>query len=226
VNGSFLALDLLFFTSTSTKLLEGGWFPLLIATVISFLMLTWRKGEHILDAVRLSMRQSVQQLADSLRSDPPVRLPGTAVVLGRLSQGIPLALTQNLRYNRVIHSHVLLVAVSIAEIPRVPAAERAIVSSLCEGVTRLELRCGFMEHPDVPRGLAMASAEGKVDLGDERTVIYFTGRETVVPLGRSPAMSRWRESLFAFMHRNSQRPGSYFCIPTPQLLEIGVEFEI
>jgi KUP system potassium uptake protein len=226
VNGSLLALDLLFFVSTSTKFLEGGWFPLLIAAVISFLMLTWRKGEHIVDAVRLSMRQSVQQLADSLRRDPPFRLPGTAVVLGRLTQGVPLALTQNLRYNRVIHSHALLVAVSIAEIPRVPEAERVLASSLCEGVTRVELRFGFMEHPDVPRGLALGGAQGKVDLGDERTLVYFTGHETVVPLGRSHRMARWRESLFAFMHRNSQRPGSYFCIPTPQLLEIGVEFEI
>jgi KUP system potassium uptake protein len=226
VNGSLLALDLLFFASTSTKLLEGGWFPLLIAAVISFLMLTWRKGQHIVDMVRLSLRLSAEQLADSLRRDPPVRLPGTAVVLGRLTQGVPLALTQNLRYNRVIHSRVLVVAVSIAEIPRVPEAERVLVATLCEGITRVELRFGFMEHPDVPRGLATASELGKVDLGDPRTVIYFTGHETVIPLGRTRQMARWRESLFALMHRNSQRPGTYFCIPTPQLLEIGVEFEI
>jgi KUP system potassium uptake protein len=226
VNGSLLGLDLLFFASTSTKLFEGGWFPLLIAAVISFLMLTWRKGEHIVDAVRLSLRQSVQQLADSLRRDPPVRLPGTAVVLGRLAQGVPLALTQNLRYNRVIHSHVLLVAVSIAEIPRVPESERVLVSPLCEGITRVELRFGFMEYPDVPGGLATASAQGKVDLGDPRTVIYFTGHETVIPLGHSLRMARWRESLFALMHRNAQRPGAYFRIPTPQIMEIGVEFEI
>jgi KUP system potassium uptake protein len=226
VNGSLLALDLLFFASASTKLFEGGWFPLLIAAIISFLMLTWRKGERIVDVVRLSMRKSVQQLVDSLRSDPPVRLPGTAVVLGRLTQGVPLALTQNLRYNRVIHSRVLLVAVNIAEIPRVPEAERARVSTLCDGLTRVELQFGFMEFPDVPRGLATASAQCKLDLGDPGSVIYFTGHETVVPLGNSARMARWRESLFALMHRNAQRPGAYFRIPTPQLMEIGVEFEI
>ena len=61
VNGSLLALDLLFFASTSTKLFDGGWFPLLIAFIISFLMLTWRKGEELMDAVRLesvSLRKS------------------------------------------------------------------------------------------------------------------------------------------------------------------------
>ena len=227
VNGSLLALDLLFFASTATKLFEGGWFPLLIAFVISFLMLTWRKGEQIMDAVRLKLRQSAQQFAASLRSDPPFKLPGTAVVLGRMTQGVPLALTQNVRYNHVIHDHLLLVAVSIAEIPRVPESERAaVVSPICEGVTRIELRYGFMEHPDVPRGLAAAAAEGKVDLGDPQAVTYFTGHETIVPLGRSHHMSRWREGLFALMHRNAQRPGAYFRIPTPQIMEIGVEFEI
>jgi KUP system potassium uptake protein len=226
VNGSLLALDLLFFASTATKLFEGGWFPLLIACVISFLMLTWRKGEQIMEAVRQTLRLSAQQFAALLRSDPPFRLPGTAVVLGRMTQGVPLALTQNVRYNHVIHSRVFLVAVSIAEIPRVHESERAAVSGICEGVTRIELRFGFMEKPDVPRGLATAAAQGKIDLGDPQAVTYFTGHETIVPLGRSRRMARWREVLFTLMHRNAQRPGAYFRIPTPQIMEIGVEFEI
>ena len=226
VNGSLLILDLLFFASTSTKLFEGGWFPLLIACVISFLMLTWRKGGEIMDAVRLALRQTVAQFAASLQAAPPFRLPGTAVVLGRMAQGVPLALTQNLRYNHVLHRQVFLVAISSAEIPRVPDAERAEVAPICEGVTRVELKFGFMEHPDVPRGLATAAAQGKIDLGDPRAVTYFTGHETIVALGRSRRMARWREALFALMHRNAQRPGAYFRIPTPQILEIGVEFEI
>ena len=97
VNGSLLALDLLFFASTSTKLFEGGWFPLLIAAVISFLMLTWRKGQRLMDGVRLALRQTLPQFLAALKSDPPLRLPGTVVVLGRMAQGVPLPLTQNLR---------------------------------------------------------------------------------------------------------------------------------
>jgi K+ transporter len=34
------------------------------------------------------------------------------------------------------------------------------------------------------------------------------------------------EELFAFMHHNAQRPGAYFKIPSAQIMEIGVEFEI
>ena len=226
VNGSLLALDLLFFASTSTKLLEGGWFPLLIAGGVSFLMITWRTGEQIMDTVRLTLRQSSKQFLAGLQRDPPLRLPGSAVVLGRMGQGVPLMLTQNVRHNRVLNEHTLLVAVSIAEIPRVPEAERATVTELGNGLTRIELHYGFMEQPDVPRGLATAVAQGKIALADPDTMTYFTGHETIVALGRSPVMARWREALFAFMHRNAQRPAAYFSIPWSQVMEIGVEFEI
>ena len=226
VNGSLLAVDLLFFASTSTKLLEGGWFPLLIAFVVSFLMITWRKGQQILDTVRLGLRQSSKQFIAGLQRDPPLRLPGTAVVLGRMAQGVPLLLTQNIRHNRVIYDHTLLVAVNVAEIPRVADAERAIVTQLAPGLTRVELHYGFMESPDVPQGLATAAAQGKITLPDPDSMTYFTGHETIVALGSSPGMARWREALFAFMHRNSERPGAYFSIPCQQVMEIGVEFEI
>jgi KUP system potassium uptake protein len=226
VNGSLLALDLLFFASTSTKLFEGGWFPLLIAAIISFLMLTWRKGQRLMDGVRLALRQTLPQFLAALKSDPPLRLPGTAVVLGRMAQGVPLPLTQNLRFNRVLHEHVLLVAAADAEIPRVAEAERAVVTPLADGMARVQLMFGFMEHPDVPRGLAVAAAQGKISLGDAAAVTYYAGHETIIALGRSRQMARWREGLFVFMQRNAQRPAAYFRIPCGQVMEVGVEFEI
>src|SRR5208283_4777030 len=80
VNGSLLALDLLFVASTSTKLLDGGWFPLAISFIIAFLMLTWRRGVEILDKVRLEVRQKTAEFIERIKADPPYRIPGTAVV--------------------------------------------------------------------------------------------------------------------------------------------------
>jgi KUP system potassium uptake protein len=226
VNGSLLALDLLFFASTSTKLLDGGWFPLLIAFVISFLMLTWRKGEEVMDVVRLEIRQRSQAFLERLRSDPPHRIPGTAIVLGRMSKGVPLALSHNVNCNHVLHEHVLLVAVMTTEAPRAPEADRIAVTPLTEGLTRAELRFGFMEEPNVPEGLAEAMARGQIQKFDLDKVVYYTGHETIIPSGRRPGLPRWREAIFAFMHHNAQRPGAYFKIPGAQVMEIGVEFEI
>jgi KUP system potassium uptake protein len=226
VNGSLLALDLLFFASTSTKLFEGGWFPLLIALVIAFLMLTWRKGEEIMDTVRLEVREPTEKFVEHLNRNPPLRVPGVAVVLGRMAKGVPLALSQNIKCNHVLYENVLLVAVTTTETPRVSDEDRAAVTPISNGITRVELRFGFMEQPNVPHGLEVAIARGQIAKYDLSRVIYYTGHETIIASGQRPGLARWREELFAFMHHNAQRPGAYFRIPSPQIMEIGVEFEI
>ncbi len=226
VNGSLLALDLLFFASTATKLFDGGWFPLLIAFVISFLMLTWRKGEEVMDTVRLEVRQRSQEFIEGLRRNPPIRLPGTAIVLGRMAKGVPLALSHNVYCNHVLHERVLLVAANIAEVPRMPDEERVLVRPLGEGLTRVEIRFGFMDEPNIPEALAIGVAQGQIEPFDPKRVIYYTGHETIIPSGRRPGLPRWREAIFAFLHHNAQRPGAFFKIPGSQIMEIGVEFEI
>jgi KUP system potassium uptake protein len=225
VNGTLLAIDLIFFASTSTKFIDGGWFPILIALVISFLMLTWRKGEEIMDKIRLEVRVRSQDLIERLRTDPPFRIPGTAVVLGRMTTGVPLALTQNLKHNHVLHERVLLVAATTTETPRVSVEDRVAVTPITDEITRVELRFGFMEQPNVPEALELAVAQRKIASCHPRQVTYYTGHETIIPSDR-PGMALWREKVFAFMHHNAQRPGAYFKIPTAQIMEIGIEFEI
>src|SRR5271167_4646747 len=110
----------------------------MIALVISFLMLTWRKGEELMDAVRLEVRQRSQDFIEGLRRDPPHRIPGTAIVLGRMAKGVPLALSHNVNCNHVLHEHVLLVAANVAEVPRTLDEDRVIVRPLAEGLTRVE----------------------------------------------------------------------------------------
>jgi KUP system potassium uptake protein len=100
------------------------------------------------------------------------------------------------------------------------------VKVLGQGLTRVVLSYGFMESPDVPRGLECAREHDKLVLPDPAALTYYTGHETIIPLGRSAHMARWRESIYALMHRNAQRPGAYFRIPTGQIMEIGVEFQI
>jgi KUP system potassium uptake protein len=193
VNGSFLMLDLVFVASASTKLLDGGWFPLGIALVIAFLMVTWRRGEEIMDKVRLEVRPRTLDFIARLKADPPFRLPGTGVVLGRMTKGVPLALAHNLKINRVLHRKVLLVAVEMTERPRQPADDRVVVTPVTDDIARVELRFGFMEQADVPAGLAAAAALGKIPRDDLRAVTYFTGHETIIPGAKPTGMARWRE---------------------------------
>ncbi len=226
VNGSLLALDLLFVASTSTKLLDGGWFPLAISLIIAFIMLTWRKGQEILDEVRLEVREKAAEFIERIKADPPYRIPGTAVVLGRMVRGVPLSLTHNLKLNHVLHENVLLVAVEMTETPRVDDEDRVKVTPISNHIDRVELKFGFMEKPDVPKGLGCALTGRQIPECNLPEVTYYTGHETIIPTDRPSGMARWRKALFALMHRNALRPGVYFNIPPAQVMEIGVEFEI
>jgi KUP system potassium uptake protein len=219
-------LELLFVTSTSTKLLEGGWFPLAISFVIAFLMLTWRKGQEAMDKVRLAIREQTPEFIERLKTDPPYRIPGTAVVLGRMTKGVPLPLTRNVNFNHVLHERVFLVAVEITETPRVAEEDRVTVTALSERIARVALKFGFMEKADVPKGLQVAIARGQIASCNLAQVTYFTGHETIIATARQSSMARWRKALFAMLHRNAQQPGAYFNIPSAQVMEIGVEFEI
>jgi KUP system potassium uptake protein len=226
VNGSLLAVDLLFVGSTSTKLWDGGWFPLAISFGIAFLMLTWRKGQEMMDKMRLEIRERSQDFIARIAADPPYRIPGTAVVLGRMAQGVPLPLTHNMKLNHVLHERVLLVAVEMTETPRVEDKDRVIMRPISEQILRVELRFGFMEKPDVPRGLLVAFALNQIAPCELERTTYYTGHETIIPTDKNTGMARWRKSIFALMHHNAQRPGAYFNIPSSQVMEIGVEFSI
>ena len=226
VNGGLLALDLLFVASTSTKLMEGGWFPLIISIAIAFFMMTWRKGQEILDGVRLEIRERSKEFIERIKANPPHEIPGTAVVLGRMTQGVPLPLTHNVNFNRVLHERVMLVAIEMTDTPRVAEDQRVTVTALSERISRVQLRFGFMEKPDVPRGLQTAVIRQLIAPCNLQQVTYFTGHETIIPTHRKSGMARWRKSLFALMHHNAQQPAAFFNIPNAQVMEIGVEFVI
>jgi KUP system potassium uptake protein len=226
VNGSLLALDLLFVTSTSTKLLDGGWVPLVISIAIAFVMLTWRKGQEMLDEVRHRLREKSAEFIERLQTDPPYRIPGTAVVLGRMRHGVPLPLTRNVAFNHVLHERVFLVAVEMTETPRVSDEERVAVTALSERVARIVMRFGFMEKADVPAGLKTAIVRGQIAPCELAQVTYFTGHESIIATSRKSSLVRWRKALFAWLHRNAEQPGAYFNIPSAQIMEVGLELEI
>ena len=227
VNGVFLAVDLVFFAANSVKLHEGGWFPLLLAAAVAFIMLTWREGAKLLEAGRARVRQPEAEFMSLLRECPPMRIPGTAVFLtADASSGVPLSLTHHVKHNRVLHEHVLLACVVTDEAPRVDPAKHVKVIPMGCGVSRVLLRFGFMDSPDVPEALRHVLGRPPLEDIDPTEVTYYLRRETVMPTDRIPGMAVWREELFAAMHLNANRSAAYFCLPTAQVVEVGLEVEI
>jgi KUP system potassium uptake protein len=226
VNGFFFVIDCIFFAANSTKLLEGGWFPLLLAVGVAFLMLTWRSGVKLVERARGKLRQPEEDLIDTAISRCHARLAGTAVFLASAANGVPLALTQFVKHNHVLHRRVVLVTVLIEEAPRVADQDRAEVIEVVEGITRVILHFGFMQYPTIEEGLKLACHQGKLPGIDLTDITYYIGRETIIPREDIPGMWVWRETLFAFLQRNAERTAAFFGVPTGQVVEFGTEIEI
>ncbi|MGF6308972.1 KUP system potassium uptake protein [Bradyrhizobium sp. i1.8.4] len=226
VNGFFFVIDLIFFAANSTKLFEGGWFPLLLAGAVAFLMLTWRSGVKLVEKARGKLRQPEEDLIETAVNKCSARLPGTAVFLASAPNGVPLALTQFVKHNHVLHQRVLLVTVLIEERPRISDDDRAEVIEISPGITRIILHYGFMQYPTIYEGLKLACRQGKLPGIDLSDVTYYIGRETIIPSEDIPGMWVWRESVFAFLQRNAERTAAFFGVPTGQVVEFGTEIEI
>ena len=223
-NGAFLIVDLVFFSANATKLIEGGWFPLLIAGVIAFLMLTWREGLVLVERARAAQREDETLFIASLTSTKLHRLSGTAAFLSASPTGVPLALSHHLRHNRALQERVLLVSVLPVGSPYVADDERAEVTTLDAGIQRVILRYGFMEDLDIPAGLAKAKTGIAPDEFDE--ISYYIGHETVIASKAVKGMAPWREEIFVTMQRSTTPTGASFCIPSSQVVEVGMEVVI
>jgi KUP system potassium uptake protein len=226
VNGFFLLIELVFVTANMAKLIEGGWFPLLLAGVIAFLMLTWRTGWRLLEQQRSKLRQPEDEFVAWVLDTPPIRLPGAAAIFTAASTGIPLALTHHLRHNRVLHERVLLIASITTDEPRVAPDKRIKLVSVGAGITRVLFYFGFMERPDMMEGLQLACLEPALRGIDPENITYYFRRVMVIPSGKVPGMAIWRKSLFATMHLNANLPAAYFGVPAAQVVEVGLEVEI
>lgn len=226
VNGFFFVIDVIFFSANSIKLFEGGWFPLLLAAFVAFLMLTWRSGVKLVEAARGKLRQPEEDLIETAVNKCRARLPGTAVFLASAPNGVPLALTQFVKHNHVLHERVILVTVLIEELPHVADQDRNEVIEIITGITRVILHYGFMQNPTIYEGLTLACRQGKLPGIDLSDITYYVGRETIIPSEDIPGMWVWREGLFAFLQRNAERSAAFFGVPTRQVVEFGTELEI
>jgi KUP system potassium uptake protein len=220
--GLFLAVDLAFFGAAVFKIPDGGWFPLVVAILIFTLMSTWRTGRRLVAERLLRGGLPVERFVASLAESPPVRAPGAGAYLYSQPGITPPALLANLRHNDALHETVLVISVVTAETPRVHPLRRAEHTDLGHGFHQVVLHYGFMEHQDVPAGLAAAGSELGVDLD---TLPYFLGRESLRVTAR-PGMARWREHLYALMSRNATSAATYFRLPLDRTIELGLPVEL
>ena len=218
----FLIIDLSFFGANIIKVAHGGWFPLLLASVIFTVMMTWKKGRKILSERIQSDSQPLEDFLQEIERRPPIRVPGTAIFMNGNATRTPPALIHNLEHNKVLHQRVLFLTVKTRLVPYVDG-ERVEIEPVGNGFYRLRVFYGYMEDPEIPRVLENMKAPGFNF--DPQDTTYFLGRETIMASKR-PGMALWREKIFALISRNATSATAYFCLPPDRVVELGSQVEI
>jgi KUP system potassium uptake protein len=224
VGALLLCVDLPFWLSNLTKIPGGGWVPLAIALCTFFPMLAWKKGRELLAQITARRILPVEDAIAMIAQSKATRVSGIAVFMSRHENDTPATLLHNLKHNKVVHEHVILLTIRTSERPTVPPAERLSETDLGSGFRRIFLEYGFTDRVDVPASLRGVMLNGRpLDLGH---TTYFLGRETLIVRAGTPLVwSLWKR-VFVAMSRNAESAMTFFRLPPRRVVELGAQIEI
>ena len=219
----FLSVDLTFFSANVVKLGQGGYIPVLIASVVFAVMTTWKRGRASLGRHIIANTLPMDLFLDDVRATKPHRVPGTAVFMTSNPDGASPVLLHHFKHNKVLHERVVMLSVQTRHVPEVRTGERLEVRELGEGFAQVTAAYGFMETPNVIEVLKLARDRGlAVDVDGAS---FYLGRETLLTTGRA-GMAHWRKVLFAFLSRNARPANMFFSIPPNRVVELGTQIEL
>jgi KUP system potassium uptake protein len=216
----FVVVDMSFFSANLLKLLEGAWVPLLFGAAMAGMIWTWRRGSAILTVKTRRIEVPLTDLIKSLEKRPPHIVKGTAVFLTSDPSFVPTALLHNLKHNKVLHEHNVVLTIETTQTPRVELSERVHMQKISEKFSTVRLRFGFMESPNVPKALVIARKLGwQFDI---MATSFFVSRRSLKPSAQS-GMPLWQDHLFIAMSRSANDATDYFQIPTGRVVEVGTQ---
>ena len=221
--GPFLLVDLTFLAANMLKVVDGGWVPLAIGGLVMLVMYTWRRGTRLLYAKTRRLETPLDDLVRILEKKPPQRVPGTAVFLTSDPKSAPTALLHSLKHYKVLHEKNVILSVETMHTPRVESDKRVTIEPVGSTFTRVLLRFGYMETPNIPRALAIARKLGwQFDI---MSTSFFLSRRSLRPATHS-GMPRWQDRLFITLARSANDATDYFQIPTDRVVEVGTQVTV
>lgn len=219
----FLIIDVAFFTANMLKLFSGGYMPVLLAIALIVLMWTWVRGTKILFDKTRKTDVPLLELVGMLSKSPPSRVKGMAVFLTSDPETAPASLLHNLKHNKVLHERNVILTVRSADTPRVPEEERVRLSRITDDFWRVEMVYGYMESPNVPKGLAMLRKQGfKFDI---MSTSFFLSRRSIKASPQS-GMPIWQDKLYISLTKSATDATSFFQIPTGRVVEVGTQVTV
>lgn len=218
-----LIIDLSFFASNISKVFSGGWLPLLFALLSIVVMTTWKRGREVVQNRLDDHVMALNHFITSMKRHPPIRVPGTAMFLSRVTNGVPYAMLHNLKHNKVLHDRVVFLTIMTLEEPRVEPVDRVYLLDMGDGFWQVTAFYGFKESPSMVDICRACSLQGlPISLS---MTSFFLSREVLISTNE-PSMPRWREGLFMWMNKNALKATDFFHIPSNRVVELGVQIEL
>ena len=217
-------VELVFFAANATKFVDGGWFPLACGLALFVALTTWKRAETVLAWHEARRRVPVEDFLKLFGPNIP-RVPGTAVYLSPDPKSVPTVLMHNLKHNKVLHHRIVLLTIADADVPSIPDRERTELNVIePRHVYQVSLLYGFMEEPDVPKGLRLLQQHYGIAFETAETT-FFLGKTTLARAAK-PGLFTWRRELFRWMQRNSPATAEYFKLIPGRVVELGTRITI
>lgn len=216
----FLVIDMAFWGANLLKIIQGGWFPLLVGIIGYILMTTWNTGKKLLNQ---QLQEKILPLDDFLEmtKDKTVhQIDGTAIYLNRNLTETPYSLIHTFEHFKTVHKQLIFLSVITEEIAKVKIENRIAVEHINDQNFRITLRYGYLEQPDIPKEIE------DLQLGDSvlniKKATFIIGRENIFATSH-PGMAIWREKIFSMLSKNELSAADYFQLPKNRVIEIGVQ---
>jgi KUP system potassium uptake protein len=216
-------VDAVFFSANLLKIFDGAWAPIAFGSSMVLIILTWRRGTGILAQKTRRTEVPLETLVRSLQRKPPHVVPGTAVFLTSDPDSAPTSLLHNLKHNKVLHEHNVILTIVTADTPRVSDDERVRITEVSPLFSKVSLKFGYMESPNVPKALAIARKLGWHF--DIMSTSFFLSRRSLKPAAHS-GMPRWQDRLFIMLAKSASDATDFFQIPTGRVVEVGTQVTV
>jgi KUP system potassium uptake protein len=219
LTGLFLIIDLTFFAANAVKIAQGGWFPLMVAIMIFYIMTTWKKGRAALNEKIFEGSLPIQNFVNGLNSKP--RIGGTAIVMTSNQGQTPGVLLHAVKHFRAVHTNLGLLTICTDRVPEVQNEDRIQIINLGNGIFQIIVHYGFMENPDMQQIIQLI---GKTEncFATIQNISFILGRVTLVMNGGS-GMSWFGKWMFAVLTRLSLNPTMFYGIPPNRVVELGTQ---
>ena len=218
-----LMIDFVFFASTSLKIVDGAWLPLLMGSFVFLIMSTWYQGRASLKSHSEHATMSYDDLVQMLKDAKPLRVGGNAIYMAGIPSRVPSSFIINYKHNKVIHERIIFLSIIIEDVPRIASSERFTMQPLGEDIFNVQSVYGFMEVPNVQAIIEKCKAQGLHMDPDETTVFLTRG----IPFATvNPQMSQWRSKLYIALARNAMNATEFFRIPYSRVIELGARWRL